>query len=84
MRYEDINEPVDVISLFRDGRIRQLRFRWNQMVYKVSQISGHWVTNEGASRFYHYAVLCGTDDVFELCFNSAVMNWRITRVCLAG
>ncbi|MBL7074655.1 hypothetical protein ISS37_05375 [candidate division KSB1 bacterium] len=84
MRYEYINESVDVISLSQGGKMRPLRFRWNQMVYKVSQISGHWVTNEGASRFYHYAVLCGTDDVFELCFDSVGMNWRITRVCLAG
>ena len=29
MTFEDIFEPIEVISHFKDGELRPLRFKWN-------------------------------------------------------
>ena len=40
MVYEDIFEQIEVISLFNEGKIRPLRFKWNGRIYKVNKING--------------------------------------------
>jgi hypothetical protein len=84
MIYEDVYDPVEVISLFRHGKIQPLRFRWNERVYKVSKINGGWVSDEGISRIYHFSVLSEGPDCFELTFDSRNMSWELTRVCMEG
>ncbi|MCP4726663.1 MAG: hypothetical protein GY863_16585 [bacterium] len=84
MIYEDVYDPVEVISLFRHGKIQPLRFRWNERVYKVSKINGGWVSDEGINRIYHFSVLSEGPDCFELTFDSRNMAWELTRVCMEG
>ncbi|APF17554.1 hypothetical protein [Caldithrix abyssi] len=84
MIFEDIFEPIEVISHFKDGQIRPLRFKWNGRVYKVHQLNGHWVSNQGYSKQYHFSVMADTSDYFELLFDSGNFDWQIARVCLDG
>ncbi|MDD5088709.1 MAG: hypothetical protein PHI18_07925 [bacterium] len=83
---ETIQEPVEVIALFREGKLSPLRFRWRQRVYRVTRINGGWDTEEGATRYHHFAVMSesGGDDVFELSYNARAHHWRIEKVSLAG
>jgi hypothetical protein len=84
MVYEDVYEPVDVIAVFQNGKMQPLRFKWNERVYKVTKVNGEWVSDEGSNRFYHYSVMVGGPDCFELCYDSRNMNWELARVCLEG
>lgn len=84
MVYEEIYEPVEVITLFRDGKMRPVKFRWNGQVYKISNINGDWVNDEGSNRHYFYSVMAGGPDCFELSFDLRNLSWELTRVCLEG
>ena len=33
-------EPIDVIALFEKGRMRPVRFRWKERVYKIVKVTG--------------------------------------------
>jgi len=84
MIYEDVYEPVEVIAVFRNGRMQPLRFKWNERVYKIVKVNGGWVSDEGINRYYHYSVMVGGPDCFELCYDSRNMTWELARVCLEG
>jgi len=84
MVFEDIREPVEVITLFRNGIMQPLKFRWNNRVYKIDRVHGKWVSDEGLNKFFHYSVSAGSPDCFELCFSSGKLSWELTRVCMEG
>ena len=84
MRYEDIQDKIEMIALFQDGRIRPLKFRWKERVYRVERVNGEWVSDEGETRFHHYSVMTTGPDVYELTYNSQSSGWRLNRVCLVG
>jgi len=46
MIYEDVNEPIEVIVVFRNRKMQPLRFKWNERVYKISNVNGGWVSDE--------------------------------------
>jgi hypothetical protein len=84
MKIEEIREPVDVIALFRGRALLPLRFRWKQRTYSIRQVNGGWRTDEGASRFHHFAVMSEGPDVYELSYNERSQEWRIETVSLIG
>jgi len=84
MMYEDIFEPVEVITLFQYGKMKPLRFRWNERTYRISKIHGGWVSDEGINRFYHFSVSAEGPDCFELTFDSRNLTWELSRVCMEG
>jgi hypothetical protein len=84
MRYEDIGDPIEVITLFRDGALKPLKFRWKGRVYRISRVNGGWCSDEGATKFHHFSVMSDGPDVYELAYNSSDLNWELSRVCLVG
>jgi hypothetical protein len=84
MIYEDIFEPIEVISLFKDGKIKPLRFKWNGRVYKINRLNGHWISPQGYTKQYHFSLMADTYDYFEIMFDTSNFEWQIARVCLEG
>lgn len=83
MRIEEICEAVEVIAVFQAGRLAPVKFRWRNRVYKVERVNGHWATDQGATRFHHYAVMSAGTDVFELRYNERRHDWTLEKVSLA-
>ena len=44
--FEEIHEPVEVIALFRQGRVSPLKFRWRERIYRVNRINGNWHSDD--------------------------------------
>jgi hypothetical protein len=84
VHFEDIFEPIEVITYFRDGQLQPLRFRWNGRVYRIQQINGQWQEFQGRGRQVHYSVSSGNSDNFELLFDSGDFSWQLARIGLEG
>ena len=84
MIFEDINEPIEVIAVFRNGKIQPFRFKWNERSYNISKVNGGWMSDEGVNKYYHYSVSIDGPDCFELKFDLKNMKWELARVCLEG
>ena len=84
MHFEELFEPIEVLSHFKDGKIIPLRFKWNTRSYSIKRINGQWRSHQGYAQQYHFSVSCGTADNFELLFDSGDFTWQITRVCMDG
>ncbi|MFQ5770426.1 MAG: DUF6504 family protein [bacterium] len=84
MSFEEIFEPIEVITFFEQGKLHPLRFKWKGQVYKISRVNSHWSVQEGLSRQYHFSVTAETPDCFELIFDTSDFSWELARVYLEG
>lgn len=82
--HELLNQPIDVLSLFTDGRIKPLRFRWRGRIIRVLRITGEWSRQEGVGRVHYFSVVAENSDYFELAYDLDRGLWRICRIWLEG
>ena len=81
---EALNQPVEVLSLFSEGKVKPLRFRWRGRVVRVRRVTGEWVRQEGIGRVHYFSLLSEGSDYFELAYDVDQSHWRICRVWLEG
>ena len=79
---QEVNEPIDVLSVFRDGRVRPVKFKWAGRTLAVSRIAYSWVTRMGAHAVHHFSLIAGSREVYEIFFDSHHMAWRLERIHL--
>lgn len=84
MAYEEIFEPVEVITFFQNGRLHPLRFKWKGKVYKITRVNNVWSIQNGLNRQHHFSVTAGSPECFELIFDTKDFNWQLARVYLEG
>ncbi|HQU71059.1 MAG TPA: DUF6504 family protein [Calditrichia bacterium] len=84
MAYQDLFEPIEVITHFHDGTISPLRFRWNGRTYRIRQLSASWQERLGNHRHIHFSVRTDNSDCCELLFDTGDFSWQIARVYMNG
>jgi hypothetical protein len=77
--FETLNDPVDVLTAFVDGRVRPLRFRWQGRVVRVRRVTGEWTRREGNSLMKYYAVEGVGAETYELCYDPRGPRWLLAR-----
>jgi hypothetical protein len=83
-RFESLNDPVDVLTVFVDGKVKPLRFRWQGRVIRVRKVSGEWTRREGQALLRYYAVEGAPAGTYELCFDSRGPGWILSRAWPSG
>jgi hypothetical protein len=78
--YQEIEEPIDVIALFEKGRMRPVRFRWKERVYRIAKVTGDWQSEVGRYRLRHFAVIDEASNFFELSFDQYDSVWSLAKV----
>lgn len=84
MSYEEIDDPIQVITFFEEGKLHPLRFKWKGDVYKIKRVNSTWSVQHGATRCHHFSVTAQTPDCFELVFDASSFDWKLQRVYLDG
>ncbi len=84
MVYEEIFEPIEVITFFENGHVRPLRFKWKGNVYRIRRVNGTWSTRDGDRYQVYFSVNAEGPDCFELVFNAGDFKWQLARVALEG
>ncbi|HTK30389.1 MAG TPA: hypothetical protein VL332_00375 [Candidatus Saccharimonadaceae bacterium] len=77
--FESLNDPVDVLTSFVDGRMEPLRFRWNGRVVRIARITGRWSRREGQNVIQCFAVEGASEESFELCYDARRPSWTLSR-----
>jgi hypothetical protein len=78
--YQEINDPVDVIALFEAGKLKPQRFRWKGHVHRVAQVTGAWLTDRGAFKVRHFALMDEEANFFQLAYDERTTAWKVTRI----
>jgi hypothetical protein len=81
---ELLNQPVEVLSYFTEGRVQPLRFRWRGRVVRIRRVTGEWTRQEGVGRVHYFSVLAENSDYFELAYDLDQASWRLCRVWVEG
>jgi len=84
MRPESINEQIEIIAYFTSGKLKPLRIRWKNKVYRVREVCSLWTEDHGQEQKTHVTVQVTTDDYMELLYDNATFKWKLIRVYLAG
>ena len=82
--FESLSDPVDVLTVFADGKLKPLRFRWQGRVVRVRKVSGEWTRREGQALLRYYAVEGSPAGNYELCFDPRGPAWILSRAWPAG
>lgn len=76
----EIGEQVSVLAAFGGkNRLRPLRFNWSGRQIHIKEITYEWTTMEGNRRLLHFSVTDG-NSLYELCFDTTSVRWRLEGV----
>ena len=78
------DDPIDVITVFTEGKVEPLRFRWRGKVIRVGRVTGRWSRREGQTLLRYFAVESPTADSYELCYDPRGPRWMLTRAWTGG
>ena len=81
---EDIHEPVDVLTIFRQGTIRPVRIRWAGRTHTIDTVQYEWVTREGTQPVRHFAVTLASGALCELTLHTHALRWTLCSVQMDG
>ena len=76
----EIGEKIKVGAVFSDGHLRPEVFFWQKRRYEIRKVFGAYHDFVGRAKRLHYAVGCGSEDVFEITLNTEEMEWELDRV----
>lgn len=77
---EKIDEPVDVMVAFRQGRAIPRAFSWRHRRYDVREVTGRWSDEEGDAKRFFFSVLTDGANMYELVFHSRNLGWKLMRI----
>ena len=75
----DINESVDVITVFKKNQVYPAILKWKNRVYKIKKVNMVHSAEEGKALIHYFSV---SDDLhfFRLAFNSLDLKWSLEQV----
>ena len=82
--FESLNDPVDVLTAYLDGKVEPLRFRWQGRVVRVKSVTGRWNRREGQTRLQYFAIEDTQSGSYELYYDPRGPSWILCRAWLGG
>ena len=76
----EINERIDVLASFQRKGLQPRLFVWEKRRYPVAKVTATWTEPEGLFRHHFFAVLTDGANLYELCFCTRDLDWRLMRI----
>ncbi len=74
-----LDEKIDALVWFKNGKIFPRIFTWKQKKYKIKNISYTWQERRGQELITYFSVNTGID-LYQISFNNTIFSWRIDKV----
>ncbi len=74
--YQEINEPIQVAGIFKDGALKPFKFLWHGKEFAVEKVNLSYSSFEGRAKLYFFAV-SGGGNYFKLQFNADNLIWTL-------
>ncbi len=76
---ESLNERIEVLARFKNGKIQPLAFFWNNKEYKIKNITYNWQERRGQEVISYFSVNTGAD-LYQVSFNNSTFNWHLNKI----
>jgi hypothetical protein len=77
--YQTIHEPIVVAGVFQQGVFNPKKFRWNERIYQVDQITLQANLRDGGVQQRSYGVVSGAN-LYRLLYNRDSEEWFVEEV----
>jgi hypothetical protein len=84
MRWERIDEPIKVRADFQGGAVTPVLFRRGSDRHVVRAVNTRWHDTLSRGRVCYFSVTADCGDVFQLCFDTTDLTWRLESVMFDG
>jgi len=74
-----LNERIDVLVYFRNGKATPKVFTWNKKDYTVKAVNYNWQERCGQATISYFSVNCA-DQIYQISFNNATFRWQIDKI----
>jgi len=81
---QDLNDPIDVVTVFHEGRMAPMKFRWAGRTHPVTRVAYRWVTRQGSYPVHHFSVVTPNDQLCEIALHTQNMQWSLLKVQMEG
>ena len=82
--FESLNDPIDVLTAFTQGKVEPLRFRWKGRVIRVGAITGRWSRREGQTLLRYFSVESPSRETYEMYYDPRGPRWILSRAWTQG
>lgn len=72
-------ENIEVMALFRHGKVIPQYFQWRSREYKINKINYTWQGEKGQEPIHYFSVNVG-DDLYQISFNNKTYIWRMDKI----
>lgn len=76
--FNQINEIIDVVAIFKDGKLTPAKFSWQGREYRVERVNLRYSRFEGRSKVCYFAVN-DLSNYFKLRFDTDKMQWILVE-----
>lgn len=77
--HEELNEKIEVLVRFNNGKIKPEFFIWKSREYKIRRITYSWQERLGLEIISYFSV--DTDpDLYQISFNNTSFRWQIDKI----
>lgn len=77
--YQTIGEDIEVIGIFKRGKLMPRKFQWRQQVLDIQEVTMINDTRDGGVKKRFYSVMSG-GNLFRLSFNRDSEVWRVEEI----
>ena len=74
-----LNERIQVLAWFKNGKILPELFVWNNKEYKIEKITYNWQERRGQEIINYFSVNTNPD-LYQISFNNTTCSWKIDKV----
>ena len=76
---DTLNEPIEVLALFKRGKIFPRGFLWKNKKYVVKEITYNWQERLGSEIINYFSV--NTDaNLYQISFHNITNGWKIDKI----
>ncbi len=79
----DVNEVVEVLTVFKKNLVWPKALKWNGRVYQINKVNMRHQTLDGQT-LVHYFSVSNNDNFFKLAFNTKNLQWKLEQVYSEG
>jgi hypothetical protein len=83
MMYEKVNEPIEVLAVFRKNYTEPMTFKWGNRYYQVNKVNLVHTEHDGREKVYYFSV-SNNDTAYRLSFRTESLKWMLEEMCDAA
>ena len=78
MIYQTVDEQIEVATIYKQGSVNPVAFRWGNKKYFIEKVNLIHTRYEGAIKYYFFSVSAKKGE-YELKYNTASMKWVLDK-----